>query len=204
MSRLRGREVYIIVGVVGVAVCLLWYFFLYTPLQSKLQSKDDEYQAAQSQLTALQNQAHQYLEYKKTAPQAEAALIRMNKLITADGAQPGFIVELQKTAKQAGLFWGLLQPAVTTTTGAGFNVQTLSLGFDGRYFDVEDFLYRLENYVDYRNDQFLVTGRMFAVTQLVLGTGGDPYPALGATVTINGYQWVPPGAGTATTTTGAP
>jgi hypothetical protein len=203
MSRLRGREVYIIVAVVGVAICLLWYFFLYSPLQSKLQTKDDEYQAAQSQFSALQQQAHRYEEYKKTAPQAEASLIRMNKLITADGAQPGFIVEIQKTAKQAGLFWGLLQPAVTTTTGVGFNVQTLSLGFDGRYFDVEDFLYRLENYVDYRNAQFLVTGRMFAVTQLVLGSGADPYPDLNATVTINGYQWVPPGAGTATTT-GAP
>ncbi len=43
-----------------------------------------------------------------------------------------------------------------------------SSSFDGGYFDVEDFLYRLENYVDYRNGQFLVTGRMFSVVSLAL------------------------------------
>ena len=200
MSRLRGREVYIIVAVVGVAVCLLWYFFLYAPMQTKLQDRDAQLQQAQSQLSSLQQQVSRFQEYKKTAPQAEARLVRLNKMIPAENALPGFIIETKKTVQQAGLDWLTLQPGITTQLGVGFNVQSITLGFDGRYFDVEDFLYRLENYVDYRNQQFLVTGRMFAVTQLSLGAGASGYPDLLATVIINGYQWVSPG--TATTTGG--
>ncbi len=49
-----------------------------------------------------------------------------------------------------------------------FSVQPIQLSSTARYFDVEDFLYRLENYVAYRNGQFLVTGRMFSVVSLTL------------------------------------
>ena len=79
-----------------------------------------------------------------------------------------------------------------------FSVQPIQLEFDGGYFDVEDFLYRLENYVDFRNGQFLVTGRMFSVVNLTLtkSTKKD-YPDLDVKVTINGYQWTPSGATTA-------
>ena len=60
-----------------------------------------------------------------------------------------------------------------------FSVEPIQLEFDGGYFDVEDFLYRLENYVDYRNGQFLVTGRMFSVVSLALTkSASKDYPDL--------------------------
>ena len=69
---------------------------------------------------------------------------------------------------------------------------TLQVG--GRYFDVEDFLYRLEEYVAFRNASFRVTGRLLQVTQLSLD-GRPPAPAtsgsppLAVTIGLNAYLW---------------
>ena len=49
-------------------------------------------------------------------------------------------------------------------TGTPFGLQSVSLQVTGRFFDVEDFLYRLESYVAFRNASFRVTGRLLQVT----------------------------------------
>ena len=57
---------------------------------------------------------------------------------------------------------------------------------------MEDFLYRLEEYVAFRNASFRVTGRLLQVTQLSLTastttTGGSP--PLAVTIGLNAYLW---------------
>ncbi len=57
--KLRGRELYIIVGVVAVVVGVLWYFFLYSPEQKKLADLNTQYAAQQSTLPQTQMQIRQ-------------------------------------------------------------------------------------------------------------------------------------------------
>ena len=58
---------------------------------------------------------------------------------------------------------------------------------------MEDFLYRLEEYVAFRNASFRVTGRLLQVTQLTLQatpvTGGSGSPPLAVTIGLNAYLW---------------
>jgi hypothetical protein len=202
--RLRGRDLYIIVGVVAVVVAVMWYFFLFSPERKKVADLGAQY--AQQAQTLAQTQAtiRQFQNYKKTAPQAEADLIRLHKIMTAEDAIPSFIVGLTSTAKASGLQLVSIAPQALAL-GVPFTVQPMSLDFDGRYFDVMDFMYRLENYVEYRNQQFLVTGRMFAVVGLDLQKSSQKdWPQVGAKVTINGYQWTPvANAATGATAAGA-
>ena len=195
--KLRGRELYIIVGVVAVVVGVLWYFFLFSPEQKKLADLSTQYDAQVTTLNQTQAQIHQLELLKKTAPQAEADLIKLHQVMPAEAAIPSFIVGLTKTAQSSGLELIAVSPQ-PTAPGVPFSLQPIQLEFDGRYFDVEDFLYRLENYVDLRNGQFLVSGRMFSVVSLTLGKSTkNDYPDLDVKMTVNGYQWTPSGATTA-------
>ena len=170
MMKLRGRELYIIVGVVAVVIGVMWYFFLYSPQQKKIAALNTQYLAQQSTLSQTNMQIAQLTLLQKTAPQAEADLIQLHQVMIS--VTPG-----------------------QTAPGVPFSVEPIQLEFDGGYFDVEDFLYRLENYVDYRNGQFLVTGRMFSVVNLALTkSASSNYPDLDVKVTINGYRWSPAGA----------
>lgn len=192
--KLRGRELYIIVGVVAVVIGVLWYFFLFSPQQKKIADLNTQYLAQQNTLQQTNMQIRQLQLLKKTAPQAEADLIQLHQVMPVEGAIPSFIVELTKTAQSSGLTMIGVTPQ-PTAPGVPFSVQPIQLEFDGGYFDAEDFLYRLENYVDYRNGQFLVTGRMFSVVNLSLTKSStQDYPDLDIKVTINGYQWTPTGA----------
>jgi len=201
--KLRGRELYIIVGVVAVVIGALWYFFLFSPEHQKVADLNTQYMAQQNSLQQKQMQIHQLELLKKTAPQAEADLIKLHQVMPSESAVPSFIVGLVKTAQSSGLMMIGVTPSTTPSAGVPFSVQPIQLEFDGRYFDAEDFLYRLENYVDYRNGQFLVTGRMFAVVNVTLAKTnvGTDYPDLDIKFTINGYQWTP--AGATTTSAGA-
>jgi hypothetical protein len=77
----------------------------------------------------------------------------------------------------------------------------VSLAVTGRFFDVEDFLYRLESYVAFRNASFRVTGRLLAVTTLGI-TGGavttdGSAPPLTVTVGLTAYLWAGSGSAAA-------
>lgn len=195
--KLRSRELYIIVGVVAAVVGVLWYFFLYTPEQKKVADLNTQLVSQQNTLQQTQLQIRQLLLVKKTAPQAEADLIKLHEVMPSEAALPSFMRGLVQTAQDSGLTLLQVTPQATAA-GVPFSVQPIQLDFDGRYFDAEDFLYRLENYVDLRNQQFTVTGRMFSVVSLTLGKSTkNVYPDLDIKVTINGYQWTPSGNATA-------
>jgi len=203
-ARLRGRELYIIVGVVAVVIAVLWYFFLFTPERKKYSDLTAQYQTEQTTLTATQQKITQYEAYKKTAPQAEADLIRLHKVMPAEDAIPSFLVSLTQTAKASGLSVTSITPQ-ENAPGVPFTVQPIQFIVDGRYFDVEDFLYRLQNDVEIRNQQFLVTGRLFAVVGLSFAQSSNhgTYPYVSVTLTVNGFQWSPSGSTSTTTTTTA-
>ena len=110
--------------------------------------------------------------YKKTAPQSRAEIVRLGKMLPESEGIPGLIIELTKTAEASGVAVTSITRG-TTTAGSPFGIQTLTLQVSGRYFDVEDFLYRLEEYVAFRNASFRVTGRLLQVTQLSLQAAVD-------------------------------
>ena len=196
--KLRGREMYIIAGVVAAVICAGWYFLLFSPLQQKNADLAAEAEAKATQLQQAQSEVVRLQGMKKSAPQARADLVRLKKLVPAELAQPGFIVELNQTAKASGLKWSSVTPG-EPVLGTPFSVEPVALAFGGKYFDLEDFLWRLEDYVDYRNQDFLVTGRLFAVSDMVIALDEEALqngtsPNLSVAMSIQGYIWSPQGA----------
>jgi hypothetical protein len=61
--------------------------------------------------------------------------------------------------------------------------------FDGNFYDLSDFLYRLRNLVDVRNGTLDATGRLFTVDSLSFGEGLKRFPEIQATMTIDAYTY---------------
>jgi Tfp pilus assembly protein PilO len=191
--RTRGREIYIITAVVAVVLIVAWYFLLFSPAQRKISDLNTQVQSAQSALDMANQQVVKLESYKKTAPQSRAEIVRLGKMLPVSEGIPGLIIELTKTADASGVSLTSIARG-TTTAGSPFGIQTVTIQVSGRYFDVEDFLYRLEEYVAFRNATFRVTGRLLQVAQLTMQastgtetTGGSP--PLAVTIGLNAYLW---------------
>ena len=192
--RARGREIYIITAVVAVVLIVAWYFLLFSPAQRKMSDLGTQVQSAQSALDMANLEVAKLESYKKTAPQSRAEVVRLGKMLPESEGIPGLIIELSKTAEASGVTITSIARG-TTTAGSPFGIQTATIQVSGRYFDVEDFLYRLEEYVAFRNATFRVTGRLLQVTQLTMQaststeTATSGSPPLAVTIGLNAYLW---------------
>jgi hypothetical protein len=70
----------------------------------------------------------------------------------------------------------------------------IDLTFQGRFYDLSDFLYRLRNLVDVHDGVLNATGRLFTVNTITLNQGELNFPQVKATLTISAYVF---GDGTA-------
>lgn len=201
----RGKEIYIIAGVIGVVMIVAWYFLLFSPQRADLKSLDDQISANESALSQAQQELARLQSYQKTAPQAEVDIVRVSKMLPEDEAIPSMIVELTKTAEESGVTVNSISRGATAP-GTPFGIQSVTLQMGGRFFDIEDFLYRLEDYVRFQNKTFSVTGRLVQVANVTLTgtttatTSGSP--PLTVAVTLNAYLWG--GSSTTAATGGTP
>jgi Tfp pilus assembly protein PilO len=186
-------------------VVVAWFFLLYNPLRKDIGTLDAQIAEAAQQITTAQADLARLQGYEKTAPQTQADLLRLNKMLPSQAGIPSIIIEIQRTAEESGLDFASIEPGVVAP-GQPFSLQTINLSFTGQYFDLEDFLFRLESYVEYRNNAFLVTGRLLQVASMSIARGADDAAggALQITMTINCYLWSVQGASTANTTPPAP
>jgi hypothetical protein len=204
--RVRGKEVYIITAIVAAVLIVAWYFLLFNPTRTKIGDLDTKVQEAQVTLDTARQEVARLESYKKTAPQSRAEIVRLGKMLPASEGIPSLIVELTKTADASGVEL-LSIGRGQSQLGAPFGIQTVNLSVSGRFFDVEDFLYRLESYVAFRNSGFRVTGRLLQVASVSITGGTAPTttttpPPLTVTVTLNAYLWGGGSGGSATATAG--
>ena len=202
--RARGREVYIIAAVVAVVLIVAWYFLLLSPTLSKVSDTNAQIVSAQAALASAQANVVRLESYKKTAPQSREEIVRLGKMLPTSEGIPSLIMELTKTASASGVDLASITRG-SSQTGSPFGIQTVQLTVTGRFFDVEDFLYRMESYVAFRNAEFRAEGRLLEVTTLtmtggVASTSGGTAP-LSVSISLSAYLW---GAPATATTGGAP
>ena len=70
----------------------------------------------------------------------------------------------------------------------------VDLSFEGRFYDLSDFLYRLRNLVGVHEGVLNATGRLFTVDSITFNQGAASFPQVKATLTVSAYVF---GDGTA-------
>jgi type IV pilus assembly protein PilO len=191
---LKGKQLHpgaligIIVGAVLV-VGLAGWFLLVRPQGSKL--KDLKAQAADVQ--AKIDAYHQQVSAARSAPKIEVAdVYRLAKAMPDTVDMPDIVLELSQLARDTGIRFDSITPQTLTPIGS-YSVLPISVTFQGNFYNLADFLYRLRALVRSRvtnqGVQLDATGRLFAIDTLTFNESTLKFPRIQATLVIDAFVY---------------
>jgi Pilus assembly protein, PilO len=180
----------LIVGLVLLAA-VASYFLLIGPQRSKASDLQKEAEAARQELTRLRALS---LESRQTQPIRVADLFRLTKAIPNDVDMPGMILELNRIARETGIRFDSITPQAAADSTNGYQVVPINLVFQGNYFELSDFLFRVRSLVGVRGGRLDATGRLFVVDSVAFSEGMKKFPQIQATLTVSAFVY---GASTA-------
>lgn len=131
---------------VAVLVVLVWYTAIYSPKNDDLSKAQDALTAAQSQQNNLQAQLSNLRDLEANRAKQQAALQKLNAAVPTTPDLAGFILQANDIATQAGVDWLQVSPSVPTApAGGGPTTINMTMQLEGGFFQVYDYLNRLED-----------------------------------------------------------
>ena len=205
MKNKPSRPAIIVLVVVGlIAYLALGYLLLISPQRSKgsdLKKQVADTEAQINQYRTLSAQA------KAAAPIRVADLFRLEKAMPNEVDMAGIVLELSRIAGDSGITFESITPQ-GVVAAPGYQVLPVALVFDGNYFELSDFLYRLRSLVRVRTGRLASSGRLFIVDAISFAESEKSFPRIQAALVVNAYVYgdapvpgaAPPAAAAATTT----
>jgi hypothetical protein len=89
-------------------------------------------------------------------------------------------------AADTGVKFESITPHDPVSYGA-YQQVSVDLSFEGRFYDLSDFLYRLRNLVGVHEGVLDATGRLFTVDKISFSQGAASFPQVKATLTVSAY-----------------
>jgi type IV pilus assembly protein PilO len=192
----------LIVGAVLVVGFAGW-FLLVHPQGGKLNNLKREAKAVQQKIDAYEQQ----VAAARSAPKIEVAdVYRLAKAMPDKTDMPDLVLELSQLARDTGIRFDSISPQGATPVDS-YQVLPITVTFNGNFYNLADFLYRLRSLVTVHAGRLDATGRLFAVDTLTFNESPLKFPQIQATLVIDAFVY---GAGapaapavptTATTTT---
>lgn len=203
MKRSIPQPVVIGLIVLGFALAGLGgWFMLISPQRSKAAELDTQIADANNAISAARALT---LEAKKGAQIRVADLFRLTKAMPDQTDMPGILLQLNQVAEDSGISFEQITPSTTAMPVSGYLAIPITVEFQGNFYDLSDFLYRLRNLVDVRRGALDATGRLFAIDSIEFAEASPPgFPEIRAHLVIDAFVF---GTGTAPTVpgpTGAP
>lgn len=189
---MKKRDFWILAGLGVVVLVVAWYFLIIGPKRDEISRVDSELQAEKQKYDADAVKVKRLDEERASAKQTFGEMLKLNKLIPADSQVPSMIVELQQSANEAGIDFMKIEPGDAVPGSNGNTVIPIELRFEGRFFDVNDFLYRVENYARMEGNDVNVSGRLISVVALKMEEADiGAFPEVLATLQINAFMTSP-------------
>ena len=141
----RGAQIgLVVVGLVIAAVA--GYFLLVGPQKGKAASVQKEIDALQTEIDGYRARSGE----KASGPVRTAELFRLTKAMPDDPDMAGVILELSRLARDTGIEFETITPQ-TATAQTDYQIVPITLVFDGNFYSLSDFLFRLRNAVALRD-----------------------------------------------------
>jgi type IV pilus assembly protein PilO len=164
-------------------VAAIGYFALVKPQKSKAASLSSQIADQDKQIV----EARALLAKAKNAQKVRVAdLFRLTKAMPDQPDEAGILLELTNVARQSGIDFESITPSASTPQ-SGYQVIPITVIFDGNFFQLTDFLFRLRNLVDVRRGALAADGRLFTVDSVQFGQGEAKFPRVKATLTVDAY-----------------
>jgi hypothetical protein len=205
--KLSPRTLGAIVGAVILVYAAAGYFMVVSPKKAESARLDEEIAATSLELRdALAATAAQ----DDTQPIAVADIFRLSIAMPSTPDMPGILLELSRIADETGIRFKSITP-LSALPIAAYQVVPIDVAFDGSFYALSDFLFRLRTLVTVRRGELHAAGRLFSVASVDFSESDRGFPLLAASLKLNAYVYglntagsaVPPPAETppATTTT---
>jgi len=172
--------------VVGVLVVgLLGWFVLVHPQGAKLKTLKAEAASVQQQI----DDTRQKTAAARSAPRIHVAdVYRLAKAMPDRTDMPDLLLELSQLARDTGIQFDSIEPQPSTALGS-YTVIPVTVNFNGNFFNLADFLYRLRTLVDVHNARLDATGRMFSVDTLSFSEAAQKFPRIQAQLLIDAFVY---------------
>ena len=177
--------------VIGLAILILAgvaYMVVIRPKRAEAGRLDEQIAEMQMKVTAAQ---------LASRPQQQATAIKVADVFEVSKAMPdtddmpGIILDLNSVAEATGIKFVSIQPSAATPK-TGYSAIGITLSFEGNYFDLTDFLFRLRNLVTVRDGRLSSSGRLFTLDTLSMKEGKDGFPSINAGLTVSAYVYGAP------------
>jgi type IV pilus assembly protein PilO len=185
-KKLQQPPVLIAAITVGVLlVALIGWFGLVRPQSGQVKRLKAEQVAVQRQIDDLRAKT----TAAQGAPKIHVAdIYRLAKAMPSKTDMPDLLLELSQLARASGVEFNAITPAPATAL-AGYSVIPITVSFNGNFFNLADFLYRLRTLVDVHNGGLEATGRLFSVDTLSFAEGLQKFPSVKAELLIDAFVY---------------
>jgi hypothetical protein len=224
MTLLRNNKILLVVLAAAVASAGFWFGVL-APKRQEATALDGQIAAKRGEMAQAQQQMATYEKARAAYKSVYSRVVRLGKAVPGDDDVRSLMVQLDSVSGKAKVDFakvsvggGSTPPPTSSsaTTAAkpaglspapglvpigttGVSALPFSLTFDGRFLNLSDFFTRLQHFVDVRNDQIKVNGRLLRVESFLIAPASSGWPKMAATVGAASYVVTP-----VTPPTGAP
>jgi hypothetical protein len=197
MSKLPTPAKFALLAAAIALALVAGWFAVIAPKRSeaaKLQSQIDDAQALIDSAHAGQSPSQPQVPAVRVAD-----LFELSRAMPNRADIPGVLLQLSKVADETGVTFESITPHDPVQFDPYQQID-IDLVFQGRFYDLSDFLFRLRNLVRVNEGALDATGRLFSVGSIAFGEGELTFPEVKATLTVSAYVF---GDGTAATTPSA-
>jgi hypothetical protein len=186
-----------------LVIAAMGWFLLVSPQRSRASELDGKIASVEQQITAARAAQMQAADAK---PIRSADLFRLTKAMPSDNDIPGVLLELSRIASETGIVFEQIVPQATLATGE-MRAQPIDLTFEGNFYSLSDFLYRVRNLVSVQRGRLIANGRLFSVEKLQFSEAPSGFPNIRANLTLSAFLYgsgptaAPPAASTTSTDT---
>jgi Tfp pilus assembly protein PilO len=174
----------VIVGGVLVFGLAAWFLVVH-PQSGKVTSLKKQAQDVQEKIDAY----HQQVNAARTAPKIEVAdVYRLAKAMPTKTDMPDLVLELSQLARDTGIQFDSISPQPVAAVGS-YSALPISVTFNGNFYNLADFLYRLRSLVTVHAGRLDATGRLFSVDTLAFNESEKKFPQIQATLVIDAFVY---------------
>ena len=177
-----------VIGIAILLVAAIAFMVVIRPKRAESGRLDEQIAEMQMKVTAAQ---------LASRPQQQATAIKVADVFEVSKAMPdtddmpGIILDLNSVAEATGIKFLSIQPSAPTPK-SGYSAIEITLTFEGNYFDLTDFLFRLRNLVTVRDGRLSSAGRLFTLDTMSMKEGKDGFPSINAGLTVSAYVYGAP------------
>jgi type IV pilus assembly PilO-like protein len=170
--RLKKRDVILLSAILPLAIVAVFWWFHARPASQHLSEVRAQVTQTRNQVTGLRATFAELARRQPNLAAQAAEELRLAKAVPASTQVPASLVELERLAQRTNVKLTSLQVGAATAAGA-LQSTTVTMNVEGRFFDVDDFLYRLHRQVQLnRAGRLVIKGRLIAANQITMSPGG--------------------------------